>query len=145
VNAEVSERSVRWKAPTARESRANMNANDATCEGAYAVTLVCLERMLDLVAVGRAEVRSGADWYVAPPGRGVDEDGAPNPDDPEIRRVEVGGHDDRDSLPYELKLKVQQLQAGASAVPGIAAIVGFKKRKVLLQTNVEPRGSAGPR
>lgn len=43
-----------------------------------------------------------------------------------------------DGKPYELKLKVRQLHVGASTVPGIAAIIGFKKARVLIQTNVLP-------
>jgi hypothetical protein len=141
-DAPASQHAMTWAAPTVRDSNSNANAIDATSEGAYAVALMCLERRLDLVAIGRAEQGSGADWYVAPPGRGVDETGEPNLDDPAILRLEVGGHDHRPSLPYELKLKVQQLQAGASAVPGIAAIIGFKKARVLIQTNVIGRGPA---
>ncbi|MEP7121846.1 MAG: hypothetical protein ABJE95_13080 [Byssovorax sp.] len=134
--------SVLWAAPTARDRNANRNAVDATCDGAYAIALMCLERKLDLVAVGRAEQGSGADWYVAPPGRGLDDAGEPNLDDPAIVRLEVGGHDHRSSLQYELKLKVRQLSAGASPVPGIAAIIGFKKARVLIQTNVPAGKSA---
>jgi hypothetical protein len=89
-----------------------------------------------LVAVGRAEHATGADWYVAPADKGITEDGAPNLDDPEVMRLEVGGHDDRPSLPYELKLKTQQLARGASSIPGIAAIVGFRKARVLIRTNI---------
>lgn len=125
-----------------RDRNSNRNAKDATCEGAYAVALMCLERKLELVAVGRAEEGSGADWYVAPPGLGLDEMGEPNPDDPATLWLEVGGHDHRPSLPYELKLKVRQLQAGASAVPGIAAVIGFKMARVLIQTDVLPGGPA---
>ena len=134
--APTSEHSVTWAVPTVRDRNANRNAIEATCDGAYAVALMCLERRLDLVAVGRAEQGSGADWYVAPPGCGIDETGEPNLDDPAILRLEVGGHDHRPSLPYELKLKVRQLQVGASTVPGIAAIIGFEKGRVLIQTNV---------
>jgi hypothetical protein len=136
IHEDVSKRAVTWVPPTARERNANRNAVDATCEGAYAIALLCLEHELTLVAVGRAEQGSGADWYVAPPGRGLDDAGEPNPDDPAILRLEVGGHDDRPSLPHELKLKVQQLRAGKSAVPGIAAVIGFKKARVLIHTGV---------
>jgi hypothetical protein len=139
VDDVVSKHVTTWAAPTAREKRVNGNALDAACDGAYAIALMCLERKLALVAVGRAEHRSGADWYIAPPGRGLDEAGAPNPDDPMVLRLEVGGHDDRPSLPYELKCKVEQLRLGSSAVPGIAAIVGFKKARVLIEG--APRGS----
>lgn len=142
LDAAASEHTVTWAVPTARDRNSNRNAIDATCDGAYAVALMCLERRLGLVAVGRAEQGSGADWYVAPPGHGVNEAGEPNLDDPAILRLEVGGHDHRPSLPYELKLKVEQLQAGASDVPGIAAVVGFKKGRVLIQTKVISGGPA---
>ena len=41
------------------------------------------------------------------------------------------------SLRYELRRKVRQLRAGASDVPGIAAVVGFKKAQVLIMTRVQ--------
>src|SRR5262245_4944820 len=80
LDAATSKHSMTWAPPTVRELNANRNAIDATCEGAYAIALMCLERKLTLVAVGRAEQGSGADWYVAPPGQGLDEAGEPNPD-----------------------------------------------------------------
>src|SRR5690348_8647198 len=60
--------SVIWAAPTVRDRNSNRNAVDATCDGAYAIALMCLERKLDLGAIARAEQGSGADWYVVPPG-----------------------------------------------------------------------------
>jgi hypothetical protein len=129
---------ITWKNPTQRDHNSNANRLDATRDGAYAVALICLERKLNLVTVGRAEELTGADWYVAPPGKGTTEMGAPNLDDPSVTRLEVGGHDDRSSLPYELKEKVKQLERGDANRPGIAAVVGFKKACVLIQTNVLP-------
>jgi hypothetical protein len=133
---EPAEHELDWANPTQSERNANANHLDAARDGGYAVALVCLEQRMRLVAVGRAEHATGADWYVAPADSGITEDGAPNLDDPEVMRLEVGGHDDRPSLPYELKLKTQQLGRGKSAIPGIAAIVGFKKARVLIATNI---------
>lgn len=134
-DARTSEHLLHWSTPTIREKNANRNDIEATRDGAYAVALLCLQRHLNLVAVGRAEHGTGADWYVAPPGKGV-LGGTPDLDDPYVRRLEIGGHDDRSSLPYELSLKVQQLKAGKSNIEGIATIVGFKRAHVLIQTDV---------
>ncbi|AUX22418.1 uncharacterized protein SOCEGT47_029210 [Sorangium cellulosum] len=134
----VTEPELAWSEPTQPERNANANRRDATCDGAYAVALVCLERQMNLVAVARAEDLTGADWYVAPAGKGTTEAGAPNLDDPDLMRLEVGGHDDRPSLPHELKIKVHQLQAGKSSIPGIAVVVGFKKAQLVIRTNVLP-------
>lgn len=142
VDGSASTHGVTWGRPTTREENVNRNADDASRDGGYALALVCLERMRDLVAVGRAEKGTGADWYVAPPGHGVDPLGRPDLDDPAVRRLEVGGHDDRPSLPYELKLKVKQLASGRSSIPGIAAVVGFEKARVLIHTGVTAGSAA---
>lgn len=141
VDGSESMQSITWSQPTTRERNANRNTDDASRDGGYALTLLCLEHTCDLVAIGRAEKGTGADWYVAPPGHGVDPLGEPDLDDPTVRRLEVGGHDDRPSLPYELKLKVQQLARGRSSIPGIAGVVGFKKALVLIQTGVSTGSS----
>ncbi|WP_437786660.1 hypothetical protein [Sorangium sp. So ce1097] len=129
-------RFITWTDPSQRHINSNRNNLDATRDGAYAVALVCLEKQLNLVAVCRAEERTGADWYVAPPGRGVLDSGIPDLDDPAVVRLEVGGHDDRSSLAYELKEKVRQLEVGDSDKTGVAAVVGFKKARILIQTGV---------
>ena len=127
-----------WTEPSQRDLNSNRNRQDATRDGAYAMALACIERILDLVTVGRAEELTGADWYVAPPGCGVMENGGPDLDDPTVIRLEVGGHDDRPSLAYELKEKIRQLGAGESEKPGVAAVVGFKVCRILIQTHVQP-------
>jgi hypothetical protein len=135
-DAPATQHPLAWSEPTQPERNANANRRDATCDGAYAVALVCLERQMNLVAVARAEDLTGADWYVAPAGKGTTETGSPNLDDPDVMRLEVGGHDDRPSLSHALKLKVRQLEAGESSMPGIAVVVGFKKAHLVIRTNV---------
>lgn len=138
VEVEDSEHVLAWMEPTQRERNVNLNRRDAARDGAYAVALLCLERKLGLVAVGQARDLSGADWIVAPQGQGLTEEGGPNLDDPSVRRVEVGGHGTSRRLPYELELKVRQLEAADSETPGIAVVVGFLAARVLLCTNVLP-------
>ena len=129
-----------WRAPTVQEIASNYSNQDATRDGAYAVALVCVEKRLNLYAVGRAEDRSGADWLLAPIGYKSDTE-LPNCDDPSVVRLEVGGYND-ESLAYQLKKKVRQLQVGDSDSHGIAAVVGFDRAKVMIQTGVLP-GSRG--
>ena len=43
------------------------NADDATRDGAYSLSLAAIESTLNLVAISRAETRSGADYYVGAP------------------------------------------------------------------------------
>jgi hypothetical protein len=136
VGRESSEHVLAWAEPSQREHNANLNRRDAARDGAYAVALVCLERKLGLVAVGQARDLTGADWIVAPAGQGITEDGGPNLDDPTVRRVEVGGHGTKRPLPYELELKVRQLEAADSGTPGIAVVVGFVAARILMCTNV---------
>lgn len=95
------------------------------------------ERRLGLFATCRAEDHTGADWYVASSDYVADTE-VPNLDHPSVRRLEVGGHDDRPSLQYELDQKVRQIRAGASDKIGIAAVVGFQKAKILIETDVAP-------
>jgi hypothetical protein len=138
VDIEDSEHVLAWMEPTQREQNVNLNRRDTARDGAYAVALLCLERKLGLVALGQARDLSGADWIVAPQGQGLTEEGGPNLDDPSVRRVEVGGHGTPRHLPYELELKVRQLEAADSGTPGIAIVVGFVAARVLLCTNVIP-------
>ncbi|WP_437737365.1 hypothetical protein [Sorangium sp. So ce1335] len=51
----AAEPELAWSEPTQTERNANANQRDATCDGAYAVALVCLESQMNLVAVARAE------------------------------------------------------------------------------------------
>lgn len=62
---------VDWPPPSPRERAAWANDEDSTRDGAYSVALAATEAHLGLVAVGRAKVGTGADYYVGPPGTGV--------------------------------------------------------------------------
>ena len=115
-----------WEAPDQQIRNSQANLPDAACFGAYAISILCVERKLRRVVVSRAEALTGADWYIAPPGLGVDEFGAPDLDCDAVLRLEVSGVG-RGSIEARVTKKKKQLKAGQSVIPGIAAVVGFEK------------------
>jgi hypothetical protein len=109
-----------WSESTARERQAWANETDTTEQGAYAVALAAVE--LDgLVAVRRAETRTGADYYISALG-------APTDDLENCLRLEVSGVDrgDEHVVNQRLHQKVMQALSGASNLPALAAVVGFR-------------------
>jgi hypothetical protein len=143
VNSDEKTHALSWQLPTPRDYNANNNRADAARDGAYAVALVCVERRLNLYAICRAEERTGADWYVAPPGYASDTE-LPNVDDPVVMRLEVGGYDKR-SLPGQLTKKVEQIKEGESVAVGIAAVVGFQQARVMIKAAIAPGVHGGRR
>lgn len=122
---QVLECSATWNAPDERTKRAWANEIDATEAGAYGVSLAAIELDQGLVAVSRAETLTGADYYVAPIGA--------NPEDlEECVRLEVSGtdHGDKAEIERRLKVKVKQAANGASNVPAMASVVGFRERAI---------------
>lgn len=103
------------------------NTDDATRDGAYAVALAAAEVSEGLVAVHRAETRTGADYYIAPKGKTID-------DLEECLRLEVSGVDRGldSAVVQRLKVKLKQTAAGASNLPAMAGVVGFRAALVLL-------------
>ena len=125
--------SLSWHPADGRTRRAHANELDATEEGAYAVSFACVEWGMDLVAVGRADHGTGADWYVAPPGHVMDENGLPDLDDPGVRALEVSGQD-RGPIGGRLREKREQLLRGGWNSFGIAVVVGFERPIVRMQS-----------
>lgn len=120
--------SVEFQKPDARVLNAWANDIDATESGAYGMCLAAVEVEEQLVAVRRAETLTGADWYVAPIGT--------VPDDMEsCFRLEVSGIDagGQSALDARLRQKVDQTRRGASSLPAIASVVGFKERAIAIQ------------
>lgn len=104
------------------------NNIDTTESGAYGVCLAAVEVEEQLVAVRRAETLTGADWYVAPIGTESD-------DLESCFRLEVSGLDagGRAEVAARLRQKVEQTRRGASNLPAIASVVGFKEKSVAIQ------------
>ena len=103
------------------------NTDDATRDGAYAFALAAAELAKGLVAVHRAETRTGADYYIAPKGRTIE-------DLEECVRLEVSGVDrgSEGAVAQRLKAKLKQAAAGASNLPAMAGVVGFEAALILL-------------
>ena len=123
-NDEASDAAAEWNAATRRTQVAWANEIDATEAGAYAMALATVELKRGLVAVSRAETKTGADYYVNIPGSPEDLEAA--------HRLEVSGSDGNQAiLESRLKMKLAQTKAGTSNLPAIATVVGFKELRIL--------------
>jgi hypothetical protein len=128
VNADNKSYVVEFPQPDAIILNTYANGIDATESGAYGICLAAVEAEERLVAVRRAETLTGADWYVAPVGT--------SPGDLEdCYRLEVSGLDagGRAAVQARLKQKVDQTRRGASNLPAIASVVGFKELAIAIQ------------
>jgi hypothetical protein len=116
-----SDASIDWTSTSDQERGAWANDIDATEAGAYAVALAAIELSAGMVAVRRAETCTGADYYVAPPGRAHE-------DLEDCFRLEISGTDkgDESDIGVRLRAKEQQAREGESNLPALAAVVGFK-------------------
>jgi hypothetical protein len=117
---------VNWAPIDDKLRRSYNNADDAKRDGAYVMAFAAVEDLEGMVSIGRAETKTGADYYVAPAGT--------NPSDLENAfRLEVSG---TDGTPAEarqrLKEKQEQTRKGAGTEPAIAAVVGFKTKLILV-------------
>jgi hypothetical protein len=70
---EVTSVILEWDAPDERLRRAWANEIDTTEAGAYACALAAVEHTLGLVALGRAETLTGADYHVGLPDNQLDD------------------------------------------------------------------------
>lgn len=120
-----------WEPAGSRIRAAWANEIDATEAGAYAFALAAVELAEGLYAVRRAETRTGADYYIAPSGKTIE-------DLEDCLRLEVSGTDAGNETVVEqrLKEKIQQAAKGESNLPAIAAVVGFQVSLIILK-NVE--------
>lgn len=116
---------VKWDRTDDRTQAAWANEIETTEFGAYGIALAVVEIAEEMVAVRRAETQTGADYYVAPPDVPVDDFEA-------WFRLEVSGVDRGDELSVRQRLheKVRQALKGASNLPALAAVVGFRAKLV---------------
>ena len=124
----TSRRLVEFVKPDSRVLNAWANDIDTTEWGAYGICLAAVEVEERLVAVRRAQTLTGADWYVAPVGS--------NPADLEnCFRLEVSGVDSggQSVVKARLRQKIDQARRGASNLPAIASVVGFKELTIAIQ------------
>jgi hypothetical protein len=120
-------RMVDFAIPDARMLNAHANEIDATEAAAYAVSLAAVEALAGLVAVRRAATLTGADWYIAPSGTSSD-------DLEDCIRLEVSGINAGVSsdIKRRLREKLAQAARGASNLPAMAAVIGFKALVVVI-------------
>jgi hypothetical protein len=117
-----------WTAPDERIRDAWANATDTTEAGAYGCVIAGVEEFRGFVAVRRAEVGTGADYYVGPPGAGQE-------DLEDCVRLEVSGIDagNERQVAQRLLQKVRQAKAGDSSLPAVAGVMGFSARLLMLR------------
>ncbi len=118
-------RSLKWSAPDETAKLSWRNRDDATRDGAYVVSLAVVEHELGMVALSRADTRTGADYYVGRPG---------SHDLEEAFRLEVSGVDEggRSDVRRRLRTKKDQAARGESFLPAYASVVGFREAAVLV-------------
>lgn len=121
-----------WRLPDVRCKDAWANEIDATEAAACGCALAVIETVRGLVAMQRAEILTGADYYVVP----VDD---PKDDLENALRLEVSGvdHGGRSEVRSRLRSKLDQLARGNGNLPALAVIVGFKERLILIR-DLEP-------
>jgi hypothetical protein len=110
-----------WTPTNDRTRKAWANEIDTTEFGAYCFALAAIERVERMVALRRAETKTGADYYIGPAGEEME-------DLESSFRLEVSGVDKGDStvVQQRLKRKLDQTASGSSNVPALAAVVGFR-------------------
>ena len=112
---------LEWPPTDQRIQASWKNEIDATEEGAYACILAAVELLEGLIAIGRAETKTGADFYVAPPGTEYG-------DLENTIRLEVSGTDrgSASRVASLLREKLNQAKRGDSNLPAMAGVLGFK-------------------
>ena len=111
-------REVIWIPPDDRIRRTWGNVDETTEYAAYGLSIAAIEEELGLVVVGRADIRTGADWYLA---------NTVNGDLEAAYRLEGSGvdHGNRRYLHSRLVEKCEQVRNGSSNLPAIVSVVGF--------------------
>jgi len=120
--------SAEWEPADERCEAAYANEIDTTEWGAYACALASTELQRGLVAIHRAQTKTGADYYLAPVGSGVDDlEGA--------IRLEISGIDKGTFRDIEVRLleKVEQARRGKGNLPALATVVGFQMLRVAIR------------
>jgi hypothetical protein len=117
---------VEWKAADERTLDGWANEHDATEYGAYGLALAAIELTRGMVAVRRAETRTGADYYLGLPG-------SADADLETSLRLEVSGTDlgNDDAIQTRLREKLRQAERGSSNLPALATVVGFAALKIV--------------
>lgn len=114
---------VRWAAPGANAVRAWGNSDDATRDAAYILALAAVDHFAGMVAIARTEVRSGADYFIAPAGDELPTD-LETATRLEVSGVNAGG---RAEVRRRVKGKIEQARNGNLDTPAKVCVVAFKQ------------------
>ncbi len=125
-NGRIEKAIAEWETADARTKGAWANRDDATRDGAYGLALASVEIMRGLVAVSRAETRTGADYYLGARDAVLEDLEA-------SIRLEVSGTDEggQSAINSRLKQKFEQANDGRSNLPAMASVVGFRALQVI--------------
>jgi hypothetical protein len=116
---------IDWEASTQRARDAWANRDDATEAGAYCLALANAEITRGLVAVSRAQGRTGVDYYLGPA------DGEFEDLEASVR-LEVSGTDvgSLSTIRSRLRQKLEQAGRVDSNLPALATVVGFAMLRI---------------
>lgn len=118
-------RYLTWSSPNETAQLSWHNQDDATRDGAYIISLSIVEHELGMVALSRADTRTGADYYI----------GLANANDLEgAFRLEVSGvgGGGQAEIRRRLRQKLDQASRGDSFLPAYASVVGFREATILV-------------
>jgi hypothetical protein len=119
---------VNWEVPDEKTKAALGNRDDAKRDGAYIISLAAVEMCRGLVALGRTDILSGADYYVAPVGSALN-------DLEDAYKLEVSGTERSESGVRGVVLqKVEQAKNGNCNLPALAAVVGYTVKQIYIRT-----------
>lgn len=115
-----------WSQVSERTKASWNNEIDATEAGACALALAAIENSRGLVALRRAETKTGADYYLDVPG-------AELLDLETSFRLEISGVDRgaAEVVRARLNQKLAQARRGDSNLPAIACVVGFASLMIM--------------
>lgn len=122
-DADIAE--ITWEASDQRTRNAWANRDDATEAGAYCLALANAEITRGLVAVSRAQGRTGVDYYLGPADSALE-------DLETSVRLEVSGTDEGTLSTIKARLRQKREQAGRvdSNLPALATVVGFAMLRI---------------
>lgn len=124
---------VTWEKTDDRTRGALNNKTDTTEMGACGCVIAAVELTQGIYTVRRADTETGADYYVAPPGMGIE-------DLEGCFRLEISGMNKGNyrAVEHLLFTKIEQTKKGRSNLPAIAGVIGFEVLRILIEYVDEP-------
>ena len=123
---------VEWDEPSAEDRRAHGNTDDATEFAAYGLGLIATDVTLSLVALRRAQRRSGGDYWLVPAGSEIGADDAQDFDRTDMVLLEVAGidQDTEAKMRSRLSQKTKQVRRYEKNLRALALVVGFRGARI---------------